>query len=312
MSLQMISYYPTFPFVVANDFLLSDVPKEKFFNKLRGFVAAAGPHQSAKSGSLSVMDKIRSAALYNARLAIAAENNKENITMSLHELSKQTDADCQKRNIPVSQIEKILRTTRTAKNEIDLVNNDLNLPFAVNCFLCSSSTPPPPSQEQTDGTLSQAEFDQHFHSQQQQQQQQSGYVFRDETIKRFNAIKAIPLDTLDEVIQHMSLHHRAGGDIAVGKAGDHRHLLLCRICSEDPKLTHEQFLCCLSHFQDHNRETHSSQMPHLSLFKALKRENLIEWWKPSCWLNLELCTFEVLNIHFFVVKKILTCNPTNY
>ena len=131
--------------VVANDFLLSDVPKEKFFNKLRGFVAAAGPHQSAKSGSLSVMDKIRSAALYNARLAIAAENNKENITMSLHELSKQTDADCQKRNIPAQiignrEFDKIIGSNIKTHQGIALVTHKLKQPDLFSLPLTKSNT----------------------------------------------------------------------------------------------------------------------------------------------------------------------------
>ena len=88
----------------ANELLLSDVPKQTYFNRLRSFVAAAEPYETSRLGSLSVLDKIRSACLYSAQLTLAARNN----TLSLSELSRQPESNVQKRHIPVSQLEKII------------------------------------------------------------------------------------------------------------------------------------------------------------------------------------------------------------
>ena len=275
--------------VKAYDLLLLDGTRAAFIKALRDFIAPVPASFGSKEASYPVLSAIRENCRYSANLYLTSVESP--VTSSLENLSRMEDKSCQKRDIPLLQLDKVLKICKTSKSEINLLLTENAPHICFSCFHCPSSVVMDVSKpkkarnpaasvsvsgDNGDDGDDDDDDDDDGGDDGDDDDDDDGDSFQpthhvNDLFKYFNVNKALPLESYADIKRHVDTVHRKGEPFAITKAGEHSHLFLCRFCTVDSSLTPYSFICCQSHFFDHHRSLHLQHLPHLRTLQTLQK-----------------------------------------
>ena len=164
----------------VNDQFLLDEPRKSFVTLVQNYVTPTNGERNGKTDN-TVIGAIRHNCLLSANLFL--ESNKNPNTVPLHALAKYDIDQCETRSIPFRDLDKVIKTCQSSKCEQDILKNEVAIPIAFNCFLCTSACNEAGSDSNTFPISK--EF-----AQSQAEHTQSTPLFVDGSMAHFNALKA--------------------------------------------------------------------------------------------------------------------------
>ena len=225
----------------SNDQLQYDTTRDGFLVQIRRFLRATENPASPKDPGLASADTlsvIRDNCVFNANLRLASETSLKTISLGAYAKS----GNFPTRTFTTKDVGQLVKIIRKADAEIDLFRNEANITLSFNCFHCPSAAKSDANPDLDDnGNDDDAP--------------ESNVEFRDQLLAGFNVFRALPFQSLEDYMAHYLSIHTLSGDGRNLPNTRHKYLLCCRLCaaSATDEASANLFVCCLPHFEDHNR-----------------------------------------------------------